>query len=116
VYENFPVQDHALYAQLIAITDAMVIEQTNYRLTLTVIPGQHFMIRLDADSSLYAAAQLERVLHQLQHIIQSVLKAPASRIGGINYLSEAEQQRLLHTFNNTAAHYPANTGLVQLFE
>lgn len=49
-------------------------------------------------------------------LLRSMIDRPASSIGDLPILSDAEAHRVIREFNATAAHYPAGTRVHELFE
>lgn len=60
-----------------------------------------------------AAAQLLQHLEQLLHIM---IEQPSAAIDKLEYLTEAERNQLLISFNNTEADYSSDKTIQQLFE
>ncbi|MCU0288682.1 MAG: amino acid adenylation domain-containing protein, partial [Acidobacteria bacterium] len=65
---------------------------------------------------LFKKETIQRMIDYFQKIIQDVLKTPNILLAKIEILSEKEKKRLLYDFNDTAAKYPREKTIHQLFE
>ncbi len=66
-------------------------------------------------SDLYRAGTMQRLLQHFNHLLQSIVTDADGTIGQLPIVSEAAQEQLLNTFNNTSFVYPADKTVVQLF-
>ncbi|MES1250347.1 MAG: condensation domain-containing protein, partial [Chitinophaga rupis] len=121
VFENYPVQE--LIGEKVKSKDKplsllaiSILERSGYDFTTTIIPGNKTIVRFDYNANRYDAAQIERLKEHFIRIVENVMKNPAGTVDEIDYLSEAEKQQVLTTFNDTAADYPKGTTVVTLFE
>ena len=71
---------------------------------------------VEYNTDLFREDRIVRMLSHFTELLQSALAAPETLIGKLNLLPVAERELLLHTFNDTAADYPAAATLVSLFE
>ncbi|TWF40663.1 amino acid adenylation domain-containing protein [Chitinophaga polysaccharea] len=65
---------------------------------------------------LFQEVTIERMMHHYMALLQAAVQNPATAIGKLNMLSEAETRQLLVTFNDTATPYPVNKTITALFE
>ncbi len=72
-------------------------------------------LRLEYNTDLYQRDTVVRMATHLEGLLQSVVAAPDTSLGRLNYLSASEQDTLLHTFNNTTVAYPEDKSLATLF-
>ena len=65
-------------------------------------------LRLDCDynTDLFDAATIDRWLECYQVLLQSIVADAAQPLAGIAYLSAAERERLLYTYNDSAHDFP----------
>ncbi|QJB32305.1 non-ribosomal peptide synthase/polyketide synthase [Chitinophaga oryzae] len=78
--------------------------------------GSGLRFRVEYCSDLYEEATIARMMEHYLVLLQGIVEAPSRRIGALPMLTAAEEQQLLHTFNNTASMYPAGKAVIDLFE
>ena len=91
-------------------------EQTNYSLTVTVVPAAAVGLKFQYDRSRFERATIERLAGHLQTLLEGIVSAPESRLSQLPLLTDQERQQLLVDWNDTAADYPREQCLHQLFE
>ena len=96
------------------MSDFQGFEHTNYPLTLSVLPGAALRLRAVYDSPRFEPAAMQRMLEHWRTALLSL--ASASRLDDVSLLSEAERQQVLVQWNDTAADFPGNACIHQLFE
>ncbi len=83
-------------------------------LTGTETPsGLTFII--EYSTALFTAAFMQRFIQYFQNIVQAIIANPPVELYRISILSQAEQQQLLVTFNDTTADYPMDKTIHGLF-
>jgi len=90
--------------------------QTNYPVSLAVFDGAVLRLRLDFDHSRIDEAAAGRMLGHLQTLFEAIAAHPEQRVGELPLLTESERRQLLVEWNDTAADYPRDRCLHQLFE
>ncbi|MEI6411850.1 MAG: amino acid adenylation domain-containing protein, partial [Bacteroidota bacterium] len=78
--------------------------------------AEGLLIALEYNTDLFKSDRIARMAEHLLTLLGSVLHDPKAAIGALNLLPAAEKQQLLHDFNDTAAEYPKDKTIVQLFE
>ncbi|HSF43791.1 MAG TPA: non-ribosomal peptide synthase/polyketide synthase [Thermoanaerobaculia bacterium] len=75
-------------------------------------------VRLDLhyDPTLHDRGRAERLLDRLERVLAGAAADPEALLGEIDVLTEAERRELLVAFNDTAAPYPAEATVCDLFE
>jgi hypothetical protein len=109
VFENYPVDEEQLAAGTTLLQGVTSAEQTNYPLTVTVVPpgmaaGLRFSISYDTRR--LEPASIERMLGHLETLLGGMVANPIQRLAEVPLLTAAEREQLLVTWNNTAADYP----------
>ena len=84
VFENYPV-DPSLDPSTsdLVIDGPTAVEQTNYPLTLMVVPGEQLMLRFSYDSSRYDAETIEALLVEIQSTLDTISRAPDQTVGAL---------------------------------
>ncbi len=113
VFENYPGLNTA--NTTLKLSNFRAFEQTNYPLTVLVMPGT--FIKIIYDSQRFAAADIVKLLQHFQNLLERIVSLPLnSRLTDLHPLSEMEQRQILVDWNATQAAFPENAGLHTLFE
>ena len=67
-------------------------------------------------TDLYKQETIERMVGHYRQLLESIRANPLGQIGQLKLLPEAEEQLLLHTFNDTGVSLPKGKTIVDLFE
>ena len=99
VFENYPV-DQSLDPGLtnLAIDGIEVREQTNYPLTLAVVPGEQVLLRLSYDTSRYDEAAAHSLLREVQARFDAFVADPHQAVRAALTLGEATDDVPRHRF------------------
>ncbi len=73
-------------------------------------------MQIEYNSILFDRSTIERLVQHYLVLLESVIDAPATPVGGLAMLPAAEARWLVHTLNATDAAYPAEAVLHQLIE
>jgi amino acid adenylation domain-containing protein/thioester reductase-like protein/non-ribosomal peptide synthase protein (TIGR01720 family) len=117
VFENYPI-DRALMdiGGPLKIDEVIGIDPTNYPLTLTVFPGERLQLEINHDSRRFCADTVTEMLEHLQQLLVRFAEQPQTKLGNLPTLTEDQQKKIFLDWNATAAIYPQNLCLHQLFE
>ncbi|MCF4968894.1 non-ribosomal peptide synthetase [Nostoc sp. CMAA1605] len=117
VFDNYPVDEAAPEKNYgFSIDDFHAIEQTNYPLTIIVIPGQQLLVRISYDTSRFDDAAIARLLGHFQTLLCGIVANPKAQISQLPSLTAVEKQQLLVDWNDTQVDYPQDKFIHQLFE
>jgi amino acid adenylation domain-containing protein len=117
VFENYPVDTQVLEDNSnLTISNFRGVEQTNYPLTVVVIPGEQLSVRLNYDGSRFEQDTINRMLSHFVTLLEGIIANPRERVSQLPLLTKIEQQQLLIDWNNTQVDYPADKCIHQLFE
>jgi amino acid adenylation domain-containing protein len=92
------------------------VEQTNYPLTVAVIPGEQLLVRMSYDGSRFEQDTINRMLSHFVTLLEGIIANPSERISQLPLLTKVEEQQLLIDWNNTEVDYPSKQCIHQLFE
>lgn len=115
VFENYPVDTSARPNNSLTIADVRAIEQTNFPLTLAVLPASQLILQISYQRDRFHDADVSRMLLHLESALQNMLKTPQATVADISILTDAERHQLINGWNNTQQKYRDETTLVQLF-
>jgi amino acid adenylation domain-containing protein/non-ribosomal peptide synthase protein (TIGR01720 family) len=119
VVENYPVDAGLQRQPLRGVTLEQVhfAEQTNYPLTLVVVPGAAVTLRLLYDTGRYAAPAMRRLLEHLATVLGQISRGTDVPLAAIALLPAAEHAVLMARWSARAAAGGApEQGLHQIFE
>ncbi len=117
VFENYPVDDLLRQPEkFLKIRNVRSMEQTNYPLTVVSGPGEELVLKISFDSRRFDADTIVRMLGHLRTLLEGIAANPEQRLAQVPLLTEAERHQLLVEWNETAAEYPHDQCLHQLFE
>ncbi|MFN0226054.1 non-ribosomal peptide synthase/polyketide synthase, partial [Paenibacillus sp. KR2-11] len=120
-FENFPVDAKMEQAGGdeeggLDIADVDIAEQTNYDLTLTVVPGEELMVRFDYNPRVFDESGMQRLMGHLKHVLAQITGRPQITVGEIALATPEEEAEIIEAFNATAAEYARGRTIHSLFE
>jgi len=68
------------------------------------------------NTALFFEDTVKRMLEHFERLLSAILEDPKRRISEYSFLSPAEETRILHEWNRTAAAYPSDSPFTRLFE
>ena len=68
------------------------------------------------NNDIYKEETIKQMMNHLEELILKVVANPDKSLCELDFLTDEEKEQQLVTFNNTAAEYPADKTLVELFE
>lgn len=121
-FENFPVLDQITGSSKITattgyqVTDVAVFEQTNYDLTIVIVPGEEITVKCWFNPGTYSRELVATILQQLSRIIVQMTGDTQRQLKSICILDDTELDLLVYDFNNTAKDYNRHITIHELFE
>ena len=96
VFENYPTSIEAATqnSSELSLQDGQGYEQTNYPLTLVIIPGDTIQLSLRYDPNHISKAAAKRLLGHLEVVLESFVANPQQQLGQLPILPKTEQQQL----------------------
>jgi amino acid adenylation domain-containing protein len=96
VFENFPIDAVLLRGDLLfRVEDVRSLEQTNFPLTLAVVPGERLSLRLSFDPKKIERNAMRPMLGHLEALLEAVAEAPEARISDLSLLTARERAMML---------------------
>ncbi|WP_437528303.1 amino acid adenylation domain-containing protein [Sorangium sp. So ce726] len=117
VFENYPT-DPRTQAGLpgLGVRDVAFADQTNYPLTLAVLPGSQLQLRLSYDRQRFDEDAASRLLGLVEVALRQLVSRPEARVGELSLLGELESRRVVTDWNATERAYPDERRVHELFE
>ncbi|MBD9358038.1 non-ribosomal peptide synthetase [Methylomonas albis] len=120
VFENYPM-DSSLeqQAELLAITDLEIHEQTNFPLTLTAANAAAIPLKIAYDSSRFEEHSIRRLLNHLGNLLRGLVAAQLQTVGQWSgcLIAAEERKQLLLSWNQSSIKHPEyDHSLADLFE
>ncbi|MGW2461804.1 amino acid adenylation domain-containing protein [Streptomyces sp. NPDC001761] len=78
--------------------------------------GDRIAARVEYSTDLFDRATVERMAGHFRVLLAAAVAGPDRRVGELELLTDAERERLLVRWNDTAAPFPADLGVPELFE
>jgi amino acid adenylation domain-containing protein len=117
VFESYPVASAFKKPDSeLKITDVFNVERSDYPLTMIVGSGKRLLLKIAYDESRFESATIERMLKQLQVLLERISANPQQHVASYSLLEDSEKHRMLVEWNNTTAEYPVDCCVHQLFE
>lgn len=117
VFDNHPT-DRMLEKGQVGMTvhEVRLEGQTNYPLTLHVIPGEELSLILSYQRKRLSAGQIERIAAHLGITLDQLAACPQAPLATIEIIGQAERQQVVKEWNATEVAYPDERNLPHLIE
>ncbi|WP_270171318.1 non-ribosomal peptide synthase/polyketide synthase [Paenibacillus sp. SYP-B4298] len=117
VFENYPVDTAETGMDRLRLQAMETSEQTNYPLTLAVVPGDELSLRMLYASNQFDSQSVERLLGHVRTLLQHVASSSdETLLKELQLLSEAERVQQVEEWNRTASSYEAAGSVQELVE
>jgi amino acid adenylation domain-containing protein/non-ribosomal peptide synthase protein (TIGR01720 family) len=117
VFENYPIDETLKERQEnLEIKSISSFDNSNYPLTITVIPGSELEIAIAYDCERFESATINRMLGHFQTLLVQMSEGFEISLKDLTLLTTSEQNQLLREWNDTEIEYPQNKCIHQLFE
>jgi amino acid adenylation domain-containing protein/non-ribosomal peptide synthase protein (TIGR01720 family) len=116
IFENYPInRSFDRDVEGLRFSSARAFEQTEYPLTLAVVPGRGLHLRLRYDQERFDKATVHRILSHIQNGLEAFAARPDRRICDVEILGE-DERRELNERNDAAAGVAPQATIGELFE
>jgi tyrocidine synthetase-3 len=113
--DDFPLFDIAVLLE--NIQDRTYLQHINTNMFFYFSEtGEYVDAMVEYNSSLYKKETIERVIAHFKHLLHQVLFNFELKLAQINILTQEEKRQLLIEFNHTAAAYPKDLTITELFQ
>ena len=111
--------DEAAQSRLLwlEVCDSSTLGVAQFELSLDAIElSEGICLRMQHNSDLFDAGWVERLLANFQALLEAVVADPTQPISALPVVSAAERQQIVVQWNDTAAPFPRDRCLHELFE
>ncbi|BCL80829.1 non-ribosomal peptide synthetase [Ktedonobacteria bacterium brp13] len=117
LFQNYPVEpmEEEDLRQLTIQTDR-VVEHTNYPLWLKVVARHALSMQLTYDRVRFDQVTAVRLLEHLRMLLEAIASPGVQRLADLPYVTDAERQLQLVTWNSARAEYADDCSVQRLFE
>src|SRR5581483_4282174 len=118
VFENYPLEKSTTQPgeTRFEIQAMSLVEQTNYPISIFIIPGQQLLLKIVYERNHFGAATIERMLLHLQAILDGMITHVDEPLAALPMLLPFEQQQVLVEWNAERIALPSDTCIHHLFE
>jgi non-ribosomal peptide synthase protein (TIGR01720 family) len=98
VFENYPIGDTVVEQGAAAgITNVQSVERTNFPITFAAHPGSQLRLDILYDAHRFAAAYIDGMLAQVQHLLMQMVTEPEQVLSAFSLASEEQEDELRRT-------------------
>ena len=118
-FENYPLEKALLASkeeQQFSISDVKLFMQSNYNLSISVIPGEELEFRFRYNALNCDRQFMSAIGGHLSKIAAQVADNPEIMIKDLEIITDEERLQILNYFNNTNTDFPCHKTLQELFE
>ncbi|MGK3998773.1 amino acid adenylation domain-containing protein [Sorangium sp. So ce1024] len=117
VFENYPADPRTQEGLPgLGVRDVAFADQTNYPLTLAVLPGREIQLRLSYDRRRFDEESAARLLRLVEAALRQMISRPEARVGELSLLGDLASRRVAAAWNDTEVAYPSDLRVHALFE
>ncbi|TVT49292.1 amino acid adenylation domain-containing protein [Amycolatopsis rhizosphaerae] len=116
VVENYPAgpgSDDAFAG--VSVTDVRSTEQTNYPLTLVVVPGRELRVQVIHDIRRFGEEAARKLLSGMENLLAAMVADPAAPVAALSPVPDRDRDRLVAGWRHTRTVYPGERSLHELF-
>ncbi|WP_231638779.1 condensation domain-containing protein, partial [Paenibacillus sp. JCM 10914] len=118
VFENTPAEVASTSSgrKDLIIQEVIGKEQTNYPVTVLVVPGKRLSVKMMYDSGRFEDSFIEQIVYQIESLAERLQESASKKLEEISLLSVSENQQLLYDWNETKSPYSDDKPVHELFE
>ncbi|MDB6028675.1 MAG: cyclohexanecarboxylate-CoA ligase [Verrucomicrobiales bacterium] len=117
VFQYLPKLPMLQFQTLNAVPVSLHTGTAKFDLTFTLAEANDGITgEIEYNVDLFEAATIERMSGHYETLLQSVIKAPVTRISTLAFLTKAEERQILGQWNETGTKYPRHACVHELFQ
>jgi amino acid adenylation domain-containing protein/non-ribosomal peptide synthase protein (TIGR01720 family) len=114
--QNAPVAKEGSLGNLLLSEEKITAESAKFDLSLVMEETQEGLRgSIEYCTDLFMASTIAQFIGHFNHLLQSVVLTPSAQIDHLSLLDETAQEELLAAFNDTAADFPVDKTVLDLF-
>jgi amino acid adenylation domain-containing protein len=115
VFDNHPMDETVERDPSELVVEDMTLQgQTNYPLTLNVLPGEELTVAFWYQRRRFTQESMFRIVRHFKTLLRSTLENPAARIGELSMMGAAERATVVTQWNATERIYPTDRTVPEL--
>ncbi len=114
-YENF-MNAEMLMQDSDEIAAKNLRDDTNYNITFIVNNAKEFEWNIVYNAEQYSEEEMERLAGCIETVLSYIPAHLETRIGDVDIISKKDRNQILNEFNDTAAEYPRDKAVGELFD
>ncbi len=111
IFENYPLRETGGSFE---IDDVRLFRRANFPLTLVVVPETRLHLAISFDTARFDGATIQRMLGHLGLLLEQIAARPGAQMPELTLLT-GDERKLLAEWNDTAAPYPADACIQEVF-
>ncbi|MGD2085220.1 MAG: amino acid adenylation domain-containing protein [Candidatus Aminicenantes bacterium] len=118
VIENYPLDRVSLEKNSplsLSVDSYSMFETTHYDLTVGITLIEDIEVEFTYNQDLFDETVIKKLSRHFVKIVEDMVDSPGKELAALEILSEAEKDKILVEFNHTAADYPGDKTIHQLF-
>ena len=117
IFENYPINEAIASEQsALRVENVDHEEHTNYPLNILIQSTDTIYIRFNYNALLLDEAYVKDICGHFENVLLQLIEKADGKVGDLELITLAEQQRLLIDFNTTGVAYPPGETVISLFE
>lgn len=114
VFDNHPMDGSLEEDASLAVQRVTLHGQTNYPLTLNVLPGAELTIAFWYQRRRFRQDTVVRMAQQIETLLQAMVQSPHVRLADLSLLEAGERETAVVRWNQTARAYPSERTVPEL--
>ncbi len=120
-FENYPIAERVRRlagpgaGPGLRVTAVQVHERTSYDFNVIVHPGEDIAVSFNHHPGRYDAGVVAGIERSLRRLLEQIAADPATPVGALRLCAAVDEQRILNVWNDTAAPYPRERAIPELF-
>src|SRR5262245_23060766 len=118
IFQNFPLDAgiRERSSSSLRTSEIQHFSRNNYELAIRAIPEKELLLNAIYNGGLFEARSIERLLKHLGRVLEGMAGNEQRRVMELSLMSEEERQEVIVGWNQTAADYPRDRCIHELFE
>ncbi len=118
VFENYPTNTEIVHAgnnKKLRVKPIQIVEKTEYKLSIAVIPQKELEIRLNYEKNYFSTQYIQTISKHLRQLIVNTIQSEDQFVGNCSLLSKDEEDQFCKR-NGIQSNYNQNTCIHYIFE